>query len=189
MPLSEESLRQRLQLVVVSEGHRSIIRRYLLSVTDNARNMIRMGSVPFGASDVLLLGIDAACLADGGFGAFPRQQWAVQVLAEQLLRELPVNSATATAMRWFWAPGRGVTTYRVAQVTDCLAANGRLVPTGRGSVARWTIPPERLDVTSLRQRLTVREAEGIDAAAQRALAIAVAWSKARRASADSSVRT
>lgn len=139
-----------------------------------------------GASDVLLLGIDAACVAVGGPGAFPRQQWAVHVLVEQLLRELPRGTAAAATMGWFWEPGRGVTNYRVAQVTEHLAFEGRLLPVGHGPLAQWTLPPERLEVAQLRKRLTLAEADGIETAAQRTLAISVAWSKARRASADSS---
>ncbi len=134
---------------------------------------------PHAASDVLLLAMDSAQF--GAHGAqLPRAPWVVRLLVEQLIAELPDGPTRETILA-LRDPQRGVTNHRVAPVMNQLAASAFIKPFGSFDTAVWMIADRgRTAADALWCKVTTAEADSVRSAAQRAMAIFVAWSKTSR---------
>ncbi|CAM4355914.1 hypothetical protein MB901379_00017 [Mycobacterium basiliense] len=111
------------------------------------------------------------------------------MLVEELLRSLPSSHALRTLQRLFTA-GRGVTGASTEDVFLDLAQGGWLVPDGIGSTATWMIDASRrVQVDELWSTLSQDEARAVQVAAQRVIAVSVAWSNKRRTGVQSKTPT
>lgn len=133
---------------------------------------------------VMLLGIDAF-EAESGVG-IGRAKWAARALVEALWAAMPSSGAVSACLLRFWDPQRGISDRVVARATNELLDSGFLEPAGVGDEAVWLVSPDRAaQVQSIWGALRVDERAAIRTAAQRALAMSVAWSNTRLVAAES----
>jgi hypothetical protein len=134
------------------------------------------------ASKALLIGLHAVQDAAPGGSRMPRQPWALKVLAEQLLCELPPNSPVGQAIRGLHDPKRGVTSLAIHRATEDLVSSNYLVGRDVGHDATWAISPDReAEVDAMVRGLSTRELAAARRAAYDAVAISEAWSNTFRA--------
>lgn len=136
-------------------------------------------SRPHAASEVLLLAMDSANFGAEG-AQVPRTPWVLRLLVEHLIDELPdgPNREKILELR---DPQRGVTNRRVAQAMNHLVVASFIEPVGSFNEAAWAVAKcGRAAADALWQDFKPAEAESVRLAAQRAMAIFVAWSKASR---------
>lgn len=148
------------------------------------------GAALFTPGAVLVLGVDAA-IAYGQVthSSFSRRTWVAQMLVEELLSELPTGNALR-ALRRLFVDGYGVSESAADAAFSDLVHTGWLVAEGIAAEAAWTLDVDRAEqVDQLWRTLSEAEARAVRAAAQRTMAISVAWSKKRRAGVDSSTST
>jgi len=139
---------------------------------------------------VLILGVDAATAYGKAMGStLSRRPWVAQMLVEELLRELPHGNAHRALGRLF-SGGYGVSESSVEAVFVDLAQCGWLNVEGVGAESRWRLNESRTSqVSQLWQSLNDNEARAVRTAAQRTIAISVAWSKKRRVTVESKAST
>jgi hypothetical protein len=110
-----------------------------------------------------------------------RRSWVRQALIDELVRLLPTGGGAARSIRRLVTEGRGVTESVADDVFLDLAAGGWLAPSGLYADATWTVQNDRRDdIVGLWSALTKEEQNAIQRAAQRTVAVSVAWSKKAR---------
>ena len=139
---------------------------------------------------VVLLAIDAASEYARETGQeFSRRTWVGQALVEDLLRLLPPGRAARSLGR-LSADGRGVTDSAVDSAFLDLAAGGWLIPSGLHAHSVWAVDASRRsEIDDLWTPLTEEERRAVQGAAQRVVAVSVAWSKKLRTGVESSSST
>lgn len=148
------------------------------------------GAALFTPGAVLVLAADAA-IAYGQVthSTFSRRPWVAQMLVEELLSELPAGNALR-ALRRLFVEGYGVSESAAESAFFDLVHTGWLVAEGTAAQAAWGLGVSRSEqVDQLWQTLSETEARAVRVAAQRTMAISVAWSKKRRVGVDSSTST
>ncbi len=128
----------------------------------------------------MVLAVDAAA-RDGGLLRAP---WTMRVVVEQIEARLAAMPSRffADARR----PGRGVVDSRIQPMISELLGNGFLQPMGVGAAAVWVVDESRRDeIERLWRSLPLEVEAAVRAAAQRALAIAIALSKTARPAGES----
>ena len=138
----------------------------------------------------MLVGVDAAGEHARRIGAeLARSAWVRQALIEELLRELPRGRAQR-ALRRLAIEGRGVTGSAADAVFFDLTLNGWLIPHGVHVQATWEVDASRRDeIDRTWETLTEPERRAVQKAAQRTIAVSVAWSKKLRTGTESNTST
>jgi hypothetical protein len=122
-------------------------------------------------------------------GELERRAWIRQALIEELLRSLPRGRARR-ALRRLATEGRGVTESAADAVFFDLTLNGWLIPFGVHAQATWEVDSSRRgEIDGLWASLTEPERRAVQKAAQRTIAVAVAWSKKLRTGTESRIST
>lgn len=133
---------------------------------------------------LLLLGMDAVRLETGQGVA--RAKWVARALVEELAAAMPPSATISSVLDQCRDPQVGVSDSAIARATNELLDAGFLEPRGIGDQAIWAIVPNRAgEVSQLWSALAPREKSAFHMAAQRTLAMSVAWSNRRRASLES----
>lgn len=118
-----------------------------------------------------------------------RSSWVRLALIEELLRELPRGRAQR-ALRRLVIEGRGVTESAADAVFFDLTLNGWLVPRSVHADATWEVDPGRRgEIDGLWASLAEPERRAVQKAAQRTMAVSVAWSKKLRTGGESRTAT
>lgn len=138
----------------------------------------------------MLVGVDAfgeqARQVGGELG---RSSWIRQALIEELLRELPRGRARR-ALRRLVTEGRGLTESAADAVFFDLTLNGWLIPRGVHGDASWEVDASRRrEIDVLWALLSESERRAVQKAAQRTMAVSVAWSKKLRTGGESRTST
>ena len=149
-----------------------------------------MGQPMLTPGAVVLVAVDAIAEHARHIGAeFGRSSWIRQELIEELLRALPRGSAQQ-ALRRLVTERRGVTEADADAVFFDLTLNGWLIPRGAHAAATWVIDTSRRgEIDGLWAALTEPERRGIQTAAQRTIAVSVAWSNKLRTRGESRTST
>lgn len=139
---------------------------------------------------VVLVAVDALRRHAEQVGAeLRRDSWIRQALIEEVLQALPSGLAQR-ALRRLKPDSRGVTESAADAVFDDLTLNGWLVPRGVSPQATWEIDRSRRDeIDGLSAALTESERRAVERAAQRTMALSVAWSNKLRARDESRAST
>lgn len=139
---------------------------------------------------VVLVAVDAMKRHAEQIGAeLGRDSWLRQALIEEVLQVLPSGHAQR-ALRRLRTDGRGVSESAVDAVFYDLALNGWLIPRGVRSQATWEIDASRRDeIDELWAAFTDSERRAVERAAQRTMALSVAWSNKLRARDESRAST
>lgn len=139
---------------------------------------------------VVLVAVDAVCQHAQQVGAeVGRSSWIRQALIEELLQALPRGRAQ-NAVRRLTTEGRGITESAADAVFYDLTLNGWLIPRGVHSQATWEIDTSRRDeIDGLWAALTESERRAVRGAAQRTIALSVAWSNKARTGSESRTST
>jgi hypothetical protein len=132
---------------------------------------------------VILMGLRTAIdAAPAGMPGISRHTWVLKVLFEQLVFLLPRDSPSGRAIARVNDSCRGVTDAVVARATDHLLGSDFLIADGSGHTAVWQIKPGRIaEVDRMIGGLSPTENLAMRTAAQRTLAMSLAWSKTFRA--------
>lgn len=148
------------------------------------RNMSPMCLPVLAPSTALLLGL-ASLAAETRSTAVPRQDWAMNVLIEQLIANTRTQSTLGSALSPFVDPQRGVTCSRVAPAIRELLGSELVNPAHIDGVAVWQLTSAgRTCARAMLLRASPDELEAVEVGCQRAHAIVVAWSKTFRASVE-----
>lgn len=149
-----------------------------------------MGQTLLTPGAVVLVAVDAAGEHASHIGAeLGRSSWIRQALIEELLRELPRGRAQR-ALRRLVTDGRGITESAADAVFFDLTLNGWLVPCGARADATWEVDTgRRHEIDGLWASLTEPERRAVQKAAQRTMAVSVAWSKKLRTGGESRTST
>lgn len=140
---------------------------------------------------VVLVAVDALRRHSEQVGAgLRRDSWIRQALIEEVLQALPSGLAQRVLRRRLKPDRRGVTKSAADAVFDDLTLNGWLIPRGVSSQATWEIDSSRMDeIDGLWAALTESERRAVERAAQRTMALSVAWSNRLRARDESRAST
>lgn len=138
----------------------------------------------------MLLAIDAASEYSRETGQeLSRRAWVGRALVEELLRLLPPGRAARSLSR-LSIDGRGVTDSVVDGAFLDLAAGGWLIPSGVSAKSVWAVDVDRRsEIDDLWTTITEDERRAVQRAAQRVVAVSVAWSKKLRTGAESNSST
>lgn len=139
---------------------------------------------------VVLLAVDVAAESARHINAdLGRSSWIRQALIEELLRALPRGRAHR-ALRRLSTERLGVTESDADDVFFDLTLNGWLIPRGTNADASWEVDASRRgEIDSLWAALTESEQRAVEKAAQRTIAVSVAWSKKVRTGGESRAST
>lgn len=139
---------------------------------------------------VVLVAVDALGRHAEQIGAeLGRDSWIRQALIEEVLQALPCGGAQRALGR-LRTGRRGVSESTADAVFYDLMLNGWLIPRGVRSQATWEIDSSRRDeIDGLCAALTDLERRAVERAAQRTMALSVAWSNKLRARDESRTST
>jgi hypothetical protein len=133
---------------------------------------------------VVLLAIDAASEYAHETGQeLSRRPWVSQALIEELLRVLPPGNAARSLGR---LAGRAKADSVFQLLLLDLAASGWLIPSGVHEHSVWAVDASRRsEIDDLWTSITEDEQRAVQRAAQRVVAVSVAWSKKLRTGMES----
>ncbi len=162
----------------------------MLRVTRNALYPGRVDRPLLTPNAVVLVAIDALGRHAEQIGAeLGRDSWIRQALIEEALQALPCGLAQR-ALRRLRTGRRRVSETAADAVFYDLTLNGWLIPRGVHSEATWEIDTGRQDeIDGLWAALTDLERRAVERAAQRTMALSVAWSNKLRARDESRTST
>lgn len=138
----------------------------------------------------MLVAVDAVDEHARHIGAeLGRSSWIRHALIEELLRTLPRGGAQKALCRLV-TEKRGVTEADADAVFFDLTLSGWLIPRGVHAGATWEVDKSRRgEIDGLWEAFTEPERRAIQTAAQRTIAVSVAWSNKLRTRGESNTST